>query len=529
MEKNTSIRPSKTKVIHDLSNQLGKLPPQAVDLEETVLAQLMLESNAYGLVKDVLEADFFYTEPHQIIFAAIKSLGDLDEPVNMRTVSYRLKQQGKLEVVGGAFYIADITSKASSAANIEYHARIIIELYLKREFINIASKVHQEAYEDSSDALLLFNDIEAKFREIEQRAFKSSGPNRIKQLWKETLLTTIPDEYPPIIHIDNIPVAWPDAHTLLVGKKKSRKTLFMVWLVSQFLQNKSTTGQEVLIFDTEQSKRHVFKIREKILKITGKTVAVFFLKGKNPDEIKEFITQTVKHWLVPPQLIINDGIKDMMYDINDPVESTQTVVWMMKLMIPREGQPLPPHVVNVLHLNKGDSNPRGHLGTELQNKAECTIELELDEQAGCTNVKCESSREKAFAPFAFTHDHEELPMIVLNSGHEAKTPEDSKERLVAAFDGEMLPYGLLVKSIMTQFELGTNRAKSLIAKFIRDGWVAKSGSAHDRSTVYKCLISSTNGIMKPVSETPQYKETKKKEPDLFTAPPAEEAVDDLPF
>jgi hypothetical protein len=530
MEKSSSTRPLKKPVARNISESLGKLPPQAIDVEEQIIGNILVATEYYLKVKDILLPEHFYLETHQVIYKAFQESYAISEKITLVSTAHTLRKAGHLELVGGATYLAELSSRAATQGNIEYDARIIIELYVKREIILIASSLHAESYDGFSDPILLFKDAEAKLKELEERAFKSTGPNRIQQLWKDTQITEEPQEHPPIVHIQNIPVCWPDGHTLIVGKKKSRKTLFIVQMVSWFLENKSTTGNEVLIFDTEQSKRHVYKIREKILKMTGKTVAVFFLKGKNPDEIKDFITETVKHWPTPPQLIVNDGIKDMMFDINDPIESTQTVVWMQKLMGLRPGQVLPPHVFNVLHLNKSDSNPRGHIGTELLNKAECTIELELDEQAGCTNVKCESSREKAFEPFSFTHDAESLPTLVLNSNHEAQTPDESKTRLVAAFDGEMLKYGQLTNSIKNHFGCGTSKAKHLVTKFVRDGWILKSGSEHSSDTVYKCMISSTNGVMRSVNETPVHKAPKQKEPELFDKKPApEEFPDDLPF
>src|SRR6185295_1396233 len=135
----------------DISESLGKLPPQAPDLEEAVLGALMLEKNALTAVVEFLRPDHFYSEQHKEIFTSIIDLFKASDPVDMRTVVAQLRKNGKLEIVGGAYYIAELTSKVSSAANIEYHARIIIEMAIKRELITISSQIQQDAYEDTTD------------------------------------------------------------------------------------------------------------------------------------------------------------------------------------------------------------------------------------------------------------------------------------------------------------------------------------------------------------------------------------------
>ncbi len=153
-------------LVRDISESLGKLPPQAVDLEEAILGALMLEKNALTAVVEFLRPDHFYKEQHKEIFTSIVDLFKASEPVDMRTVVAQLRKNGKLEVVGGAYYIAELTSKVSSAANIEYHARIIIEMAIKRDLIQIASQVHQDAYEDTTDVFELLDKTEQSIFQI---------------------------------------------------------------------------------------------------------------------------------------------------------------------------------------------------------------------------------------------------------------------------------------------------------------------------------------------------------------------------
>jgi len=150
----------------DLTESMGKLPPQAIDLEEAVLGALMLEKAALNAVVEFLKVEHFYVDAHKEIYQAILDLFAGSEPVDMRTVVSQLRKNGKLELVGGAYYIAELTAKVSSSANIEYHARVIIEMAIKRMLIEIASKIHSDAYEDTTDVFELLDRTEKSIFEI---------------------------------------------------------------------------------------------------------------------------------------------------------------------------------------------------------------------------------------------------------------------------------------------------------------------------------------------------------------------------
>ncbi len=140
----------------NINIQLGKLPPQALDLEEAVLGAILLEGKVQDVIK-ILETKHFYKPENQEVFSAIKRVWNADKPVDMKTVVYDLKKYGLLEKVGGAYYIAELTSKVSQSTNIATHAHILIEMAVKRQLILIGGKVMQEAYEDTSDALELLD------------------------------------------------------------------------------------------------------------------------------------------------------------------------------------------------------------------------------------------------------------------------------------------------------------------------------------------------------------------------------------
>ena len=152
----------------------GRIPPQATDLEEVVLGALMLEKDAVNQVIDILTPDAFYLDKHQKIFAAIKSLFGKSEPIDILTVTNELRFTGELEMVGGAYYISKLTNRVVSSANIEYHARIIMQKHIQRQLIEISSQMIHEAFEDTTDVFDLLDKAENNLFQISENNLRRS-------------------------------------------------------------------------------------------------------------------------------------------------------------------------------------------------------------------------------------------------------------------------------------------------------------------------------------------------------------------
>lgn len=142
---------TKTNNYKDLPSEYGKVPPQAVDLEEAVLGALMLEKDAFAVVGDLLKPECFYKDAHQRIFRAVHQLFIKDEPVDLLTVSEKLKSTGELEQVGGYYYLSQLTSRVASAAHIEFHARIIVQKFIQRKLIGVCTELQDMAYDEATD------------------------------------------------------------------------------------------------------------------------------------------------------------------------------------------------------------------------------------------------------------------------------------------------------------------------------------------------------------------------------------------
>lgn len=161
-------RRSKTGTAPQQLLELGKLPPQAVDLEEAVLGALMLDKDAVTNIIAILKPEVFYKEAHQRIYKAMTELFTRAEPIDILTVTQELKKAGDLEVAGGAYYITQLTNRIASSANVEVHARIVLEKYLQRELIRISTDTLQYAYDDATDVFEMLNRAEQGLFSISQ-------------------------------------------------------------------------------------------------------------------------------------------------------------------------------------------------------------------------------------------------------------------------------------------------------------------------------------------------------------------------
>jgi len=177
---------SKTLTLSNLDENLGKLPPQALDLEEAVLGALMLEKDALSTVIDILKPESFYKDAHQEIYRAIQALFNNSDPIDLLTVTNQLRRDGKLEFVGGAYYITHLTTRVNSAANIEYHSRIITEQSIKRELIRIASEIHKDAYEDTIDVFELLDRTEQELFDVSETNIRRNYAD-MRSLMKEAI------------------------------------------------------------------------------------------------------------------------------------------------------------------------------------------------------------------------------------------------------------------------------------------------------------------------------------------------------
>lgn len=154
------------------TDDYGHLQPQVPELEKAVLGALMIEKDAYSQVSEILRPESFYEPRHQMIYEAVRQLNIEQKPVDILTVAEQLKATGKLEEVGGPFYITQLSGMVASSAHIEYHARIIAQKFLARELITYTSGIQTKAFDATQDVDELMQEAEGKLFEISQQNLK---------------------------------------------------------------------------------------------------------------------------------------------------------------------------------------------------------------------------------------------------------------------------------------------------------------------------------------------------------------------
>lgn len=217
--------------------EFGKMPPQAVELEEVVLGALMLEKDAVISILDILKPESFYKEAHQRIYSAIRDLSSKEQPIDILTVTEELKKTDQLEIVGGPYYISQLTTHVASAAHIEYHARIISQKYIQRELIRISSEIQERAFDESEDVLDLLNFSEDQLFKIAEGNIKKEV-NKIRPLIdlaieqieeagkREDGLSGIPSGFSDI---DRITSGWQRSDLIIIAARPSMgKTAFVL-------------------------------------------------------------------------------------------------------------------------------------------------------------------------------------------------------------------------------------------------------------------------------------------------------------
>lgn len=150
----------------------GKLPPRDLELEEVVLGALMLEKDAYMNVCDILTPESFYDPVNQKIYDAISTLGLNQRPIDMMTVTEQLRKNGTLAEAGGAIHITELTARVYSAADVEYHAKIIAQKAIARRLISFASQIEEAAFDESNDVEELLQMAESSLFDISQHQLK---------------------------------------------------------------------------------------------------------------------------------------------------------------------------------------------------------------------------------------------------------------------------------------------------------------------------------------------------------------------
>jgi replicative DNA helicase len=204
----------------------GKIPPQAIDLEEAVLGAMLIDEKGVNEVIDILSPEVFYKKSHQLIFESIQRLFRESEPIDLLTVSADLKKNKNFEVIGGDFYLIGLSQKVSSSAHIEYHSRIIQQKFIQRKLITISNEIISKSYNESTDVIDLLDEAESKLYDIAQNNIKGSSEtaqnlviqakNRIEEISKQEGLSGISTGFEKL---DRLTSGWQPSDLIIVAAR----------------------------------------------------------------------------------------------------------------------------------------------------------------------------------------------------------------------------------------------------------------------------------------------------------------------
>ena len=261
-----TTRPKKKEVSIDaIGIETGKVPPQAVDVEEAVLGAMMIEPNCVPDVLDSLTADCFYKEANRKVFMAISSLSSEHQPVDIYTVSEELKRQGSIDEIGGPYYLSLLSSSVGAAAHVEYHVKILLQKYIQRELITISAEMQRDSFDDSIPVDDLLDNSQSKLFELAERNMKRATLP-VQDVIKDTVaeieanqdrtdgLSGLPSGF---TGIDKITLGWQASDLVIIAARPAMgKTAFVLTMARNMAVDHRIP---VAFFSLEMSSKQLVK------------------------------------------------------------------------------------------------------------------------------------------------------------------------------------------------------------------------------------------------------------------------------
>ena len=261
-----TTRPKKKEVSIDaIGIETGKVPPQAVDVEEAVLGAMMIEPNCVPDVLDSLTADCFYKEANRKVFMAISSLSSEHQPVDIYTVSEELKRQGSIDEIGGPYYLSLLSSRVGAAAHVEYHVKILLQKYIQRELITISAEMQRDSFDDSIPVDDLLDNSQSKLFELAERNMKRATLP-VQDVIKDTVaeieanqdrtdgLSGLPSGF---TGIDKITLGWQASDLVIIAARPAMgKTAFVLTMARNMAVDHRIP---VAFFSLEMSSKQLVK------------------------------------------------------------------------------------------------------------------------------------------------------------------------------------------------------------------------------------------------------------------------------
>ena len=265
-ENNTTPSARNREAYAALTEMGGNVPPQAVELEEAVLGALMLEKDSIITVQEFVTPEAFYTEEHRLIYRAIEELSSELKPIDLYTVTERLKVKKELKKVGGASYLAQLTQKVGSAANVEFHAKIVAQKYVQRELIRSATEIQRRSYDESTDVTDLIGFAEQEIFKVAEGHVKRSVQSAADVLARtlaqieenaknKSAFNGVPSGF---MALDRVTMGWQPSDLIIIAARPSMgKTAFTLTMA----RNMSVDHEQAVAFFSLEMPAHQLMMR----------------------------------------------------------------------------------------------------------------------------------------------------------------------------------------------------------------------------------------------------------------------------
>ena len=276
--------------------QEGRIPPQAVEVEEAVLGAMLIEHGAATIALNMLKPEDFYKPANKHIYETLSNLYERDNPLDLLTVENELRDKGLLDSVGGPTYLSDLTRSVSSAANIEYHAQIITEKAIKRNLILASTDVIKESYDTTTDAYDVLDEAEQKIFDLANQKNRSTA-KPVADILKDTLayledmrgkkygITGVPSG----LAVDQMTAGWQNGDLVIIAARPSMgKTAFVLTAArNAAMHPDENLRTPVAIFSLEMSNQSLV---QRLLTMEARVRADEARKGTlNDDSFKDLI------------------------------------------------------------------------------------------------------------------------------------------------------------------------------------------------------------------------------------------------
>ncbi len=249
-----------------MTESLGKLPPQNLEAERSILGGVLIDNGAINRVLEMLRPADFHRKAHRLIFERMIEINRKGEPVDLITLNDALKAAGTLDDVGGPAYIASLADEVPTAANITYYAKIVREKAVLRDLISVATDIITKAYEESGDIDDFLDKAESKIFEISETKVRPSFSN-IKDIVKDSF-KTIEELYDRKEMVTGVPTGFTDLDhmtsgfqpsdlIIVAGRPSMGKTAFCLNIALNSVREERESRKPVAIFSLEMSKEQL--------------------------------------------------------------------------------------------------------------------------------------------------------------------------------------------------------------------------------------------------------------------------------